>query len=134
MSFAPKSIAQSYRHIGVETELVNADPHRVIELLFDGAIAAINRSRDALIAGDVARRTQAITLAIRIIQDGLQASLDLSKGTIATNLDRLYDYFCFRLLAANREADEAPLLEVGDLVQQLRATWSSIAPAQGQLP
>lgn len=131
MSFGSKSFARAYQNIGAETSLVDADPHRIIELLFDAAIAAVNSSRDALAARDVARRSQSIGKAIRIVQEGLQASLNLSSGQIANNLHRLYEYICLRLLTANRDSDESPLIEVTNLLQQLRSGWAGIAPAQG---
>lgn len=129
MSFGSNRSAQSYRHLGAETALVDADPHRVITLLFDAAIEAINRARHALAQHDVPSRGQAIGAALRIVQEGLQASLDMSTGTIASNLSTLYDYMGTRLLQANRHADDAALLEVTTLLQEIRAGWVAIEPS-----
>jgi flagellar secretion chaperone FliS len=129
MSFSSNRSAQSYRHLGAETALVDADPHRIISLLFDAALDAINRARHALAQRDIPARGQAISAAIRIIQEGLQASLDLSTGSIAQNLSALYDYMGARLLVANRHADDSALHEVATLLQEIRAGWAAIEPA-----
>jgi flagellar secretion chaperone FliS len=134
MSFSPNRYAQSYRHLGAETALFDADPHRVISLLFDAALDAIGRARHALSQRDVALRGQATSSAIRIIQEGLQASLNLSAGPLAANLAALYDYMTSRLVVANRYADDAILAEVAGLLQELRVGWNGIAPGRAPAP
>jgi flagellar secretion chaperone FliS len=120
--------AASYRGVGVETALTEASPHQLICLLFDGAIEAIMGAKHALTNNDIAARGQAITKAIRIVNEGLKASLDQRGGEITNNLDSLYDYACQRLLFANMRSDVAALDEVHQILDQLRDGWRAIGP------
>jgi len=127
--FAPyRSLATSYRNLDLETSVQGATPHKLVALLYDGAIGAILRARAALHGGDVAGKGKAISHAIRIVDEGLKASLDPRAGELAVNLRDLYDYMARRLLAANLHNDEQALQEVATLLSQLRAGWAGISP------
>lgn len=128
MFAAYRSPASSYRQVAVETSIADADPHRLIAMLFDAALESIARARRALASGDIAGRGEAITRALRIIEEGLKASLDDRGGEITRNLRSLYGYMLRRLLQANRAADDAMLAEVAGLVTTLRDAWAAIAP------
>lgn len=135
--FAPyRSHASAYRQLDVETSLEDASPHRMIELLYDGAIDAIRRALTAISRGDVAARGEAVGRAIRIIDEGLKASLDARAGEVAERLRSLYDYIGRRLLAGSVSNDVQALEEAIALIDELRGAWVQIpadarrAPAQ----
>lgn len=118
-----------YRYVGTLTAVHQASPHQLVMLLFDGAIAAVLQARHAVAAGDVPTRHKTITKAMRIIDEGLKASLEAhGDPALAANLGALYEHMVGRLFQANlRNADE-PLGEVARLLGDLRATWAEIAP------
>lgn len=124
-SFA--SSASSYRNLELETSVAQADPHRLIEMLFDGAAAAITQARSALREGRIAAKGEATGRAVRILEEGLKASLDARRGDLARNLKALYEYMTHRLLEANLSNDDARYAEVGDILDQLRDAWKRIA-------
>ncbi len=128
MFAAYRTPAAAYRHLAVETALTDADPHRMIEMLYDGAVETVAKARAALARRDIPARGAAITKAIRIIDEGLKASLDERGGEIARNLRDLYVYMTRRLLEANLHADDAALVEVAGLLETLRSGWKGIAP------
>ncbi|MCL4747846.1 MAG: flagellar export chaperone FliS [Burkholderiaceae bacterium] len=131
--FAPyRSHASAYRQVDVETSLEDASPHRMIEMLYDGSIAAIRRAIAAIARGDVAARGEAVGRAIRIIDEGLKASLDSRAGEVAERLRSLYDYIGRRLLAGSMNNDARALEEAIDLIDELRDAWSQIAPQSRQ--
>ncbi|MFT4099671.1 MAG: flagellar export chaperone FliS [Burkholderiaceae bacterium] len=125
----PRNRVGFYQAMSVETGLADASPHKLIEMLYDGAIEAIVRARGALARGDVPARTAAITKALRIVDEGLKAVLDPRGGELSTNLNDLYAYIAQRLVAANLHASDAPLAEATELLGQLRDGWKGIAPA-----
>lgn len=127
MFAAYRSPTGSYRSLSVETSVTDASPHRLIAMLYDGAIEAVNRARGALARKDVSTRVAAIGKAIRIVDEGLKASLDPRGGEIASNLRDLYVYMSHRLLSANLESSDAHLAEVAELLGQLRSGWMGIA-------
>lgn len=127
MFAAYRSPAAAYRSLSVETALTDADPHRMIAMLYDGAIEAVGRARTALARRDIAGRGAAIGKAIRIVDEGLKASLDDRGGEITVNLRNLYVYMSKRLLEANLHADDEALQEVSRLLDTLRDGWKGIA-------
>jgi flagellar protein FliS len=128
--FAPyRSQASSYRQLDVETSVDGASPHRLIEMLFEAAIASIQRARAAMDAGDLSVKGESITRAIRIVDEGLKASLDARGGEISERLGALYDYVGRRLLSASARNDVSALDESSALLSELRDAWSGISPA-----
>lgn len=121
-----KSALSQYQRISTQTGVVDADPHRLVQLLLDGALDRIAQARGALAAGDAAATGEALGKAVGIIS-GLQGCLDKEQGgEIADNLDRLYDYMTLRLMDVHTEKDPAPLDEVGSLLATIRGAWEAI--------
>lgn len=124
----------AYRQLDLETEVITADPHRLIQLLLDGAIGAITDAKVQMANNNIAAKGNAISKAIDIISNGLKVSLDVEQGgDLARRLIALYDYMSVRLLHANMRNDPGALEEVGNLLQQIAEAWSDISDeAKGQ--
>lgn len=121
--------AESYAKVGVEIAVETADPHRLILMLFDGAIVAVATSKNHMIDGNIPLKGSHISKAIDLIISGLKASLDMeSGGELAERLAALYDYMAQRLLWANLKNETAPLDEVLNLLNELRGAWAEIPP------
>jgi len=122
-----KSGASAYANVGVETGVMAASPHKLIVMLFDGAVAAVGSALVHMQAGSIPEKGKAISKAIQIIENGLRASLDRKAGgQIGENLDALYEYMQHRLLLANLQNDPAILEEVQRLLNELREAWNAI--------
>ena len=124
---ASSALTSSYRNLELETSVAQADAHRLIEMLFDGVAAAIAQARAALREGRTAAKGEATGRAVRILEEGLKASLDPRGGELAVNLKALYEYMTHRLLAANLSNDDTKYAEVNGLLDQLRDAWKRIA-------
>ncbi|NMG32174.1 flagellar export chaperone FliS [Aromatoleum evansii] len=121
--------AAAYAQIGVETGVSTADPHKLILMLFDGALLSIGTASVAMENHEIAAKGQAISKAIEIIVNGLKASLDLNAGgELAARLSALYDYMSERLVYANLHNSRPALDEVHGLLESLREAWAGIAP------
>ncbi len=115
-----------YRQVGAQSEIMDADPHRLIQMLMEGALDKIAAAKGFMMRGVVADKGLQISFAISII-DGLRMSLDKELGgDIAANLDALYDYMGRRLLAANVENNPAYLDEVASLIKEVKSAWDAI--------
>jgi flagellar protein FliS len=115
-----------YRKVGVQTGVENASPHKLIQMLLDGAIEKVQLARGYMERGDVARKCETVSWAMAIV-DGLRSSLDLRRGgEVAENLDALYDYMLRRLAEANLANDLAMLDEVARLLNEIRDGWNGI--------
>lgn len=134
--FAPyRSNAVAYRQLGVETALADATPHKLIAMLFEGADEQIRKAGAAMRRQDFATKGESLTRAIRILDEGLRASLDERGGEITANLRDLYTYMIGRLLNASARNQPELLDEVLGLLAQVASAWAQIAPArQGGTP
>jgi flagellar protein FliS len=127
---SPRSGAKAYATVGVETGVAAASPHKLIVMLFEGAMVAVASAQHHMQAGDIAAKGKAISHAISIIDNGLRASLDKKVGgEIALNLDALYEYMSSRLLVANLKNQPQTLDEIYQLLKGLKGAWDAIAPA-----
>jgi flagellar protein FliS len=116
-----------YAAVQLETDVAAASPHRLTLMLYDAAIAAVNRAAERMRARDLATKGTAISKAIQIIEEGLAASLDRSAGgELAARLADLYDYMSRRLLLASARNDPQGLEEVARLLGELRQAWQAI--------
>jgi flagellar secretion chaperone FliS len=120
-----KAIAQ-YQQLKVASVVDSANPHELVDMLFAGACARLQKASGCVTHGDIEGRNKAINETLSILT-GLQASLDHARGgDLAENLDALYDYMQRRLLRANADADVSILREVIDLLTTLREAWLAI--------
>lgn len=120
------SALSQYKHVGVQTSVIDATPHKMIEMLFRGIVEKLAYAKGAIERKDLSFQGENISKAIRII-DTLRASLDHKQGgEIAANLEALYDYMERKLMAANMDADIAVIDEVSALVQEISSGWDSI--------
>lgn len=120
--------AAAYAKVGVETGVSTADPHKLILMLFDGAMLQVRTAGIAIRHEDIAGKGQAISKAIEIIVNGLKVSLDMSTGgDLAGRLAALYDYMSDRLLYANLQNSQPALDEVAGLLETLREAWAGIS-------
>ncbi|HAT30292.1 MAG TPA: flagellar export chaperone FliS [Janthinobacterium sp.] len=121
----------AYAKVGIETGVISASPHKLIVMLFDGAIVSLGAALGHMRAGRVAEKGKAISHAILIVESGLRASLDKNGGgEIAESLDALYEYISGRLLLANLKNQPELLEEAQRLLTDLRGAWNAI----GDLP
>ncbi len=119
----------SYKKVGLESGAMAADPHKLILMLYQGALQAIGNAKNEVARKDYTAKGKSISHAIAIIGEGLHACLDKNVGgELAQNLGALYDYMVMRLVAANLKNDAAPLDEVSKLLTELKEAWESIRP------
>lgn len=115
-----------YQKVDVEGRIAGASPHGLVTLLLEGVQKNLALAKGAMERQDIAGKGNAISKAIRII-DNLRASLDVEKGgEVAANLSGLYSYMERRLMKANMESNPGLLDEVYGLVQQIRSAWDAI--------
>lgn len=128
MSFSPNSglIVQHYQNINAQTVSDATSPHRLVQILMQGALEKIALARIYMQRGEIELKSTHVSWAISII-DGLRMSLDQKQGRqIAENLSDLYDYMSRRLATANQENSEKMLDEVIGLLQEIKSAWDAV--------
>jgi flagellar secretion chaperone FliS len=120
----------AYSRVGLETEVHDASPHRLIAMLFDGLFANLAAAEGAMAAGNRELKTQALMRAVRILDEGLKAGLNLEQGgAIALQLHGVYSFCTVRVTHANLRDDVEALREVRRILEPVREAWGQIAPA-----
>ncbi|MEN0037660.1 MAG: flagellar export chaperone FliS [Cellvibrio sp.] len=120
------SAVQNYSSVKVHSGVETASPHRLIQMLFEGALERIAQAKGAMAQNQIARKGELISKAAAIV-GGLQGSLnDKEGGALAANLDGLYDYIIRRLTQANYENNPDYLDECGRLLGEIKTAWDAI--------
>ena len=120
------SAMKQYQQVSVHSGIMDASPHRLVQMLMEGALEKIALAKGNMANNEIANKGENISKAIAII-GGLQASLDYdSGGELAENLSNLYDYMANRLVVANLRNDESILDEVVSLMVEIKMGWDGI--------
>ncbi|XKH01317.1 flagellar export chaperone FliS [Marinobacter nauticus] len=119
---------QAYQRVNTQTSITDADPHKLIQLLYNGAIERINMAKARMQVKDYAGKAKLINKAIEII-GSLRGFLDFEKGgELAARLEALYDYMENTLFSASTHNDVQKLDEVLDLLRTVKEGWDGIRP------
>jgi len=108
-----------------QNEVLAANPLKLIELLYRGALEAIASAKRHLRSGDIRARSNAINKAMAIVTE-LSLSLNQEQGgELSRNLARLYGYIEKLLIQANTQQCEPPLAEAERLLSTLLEGWTA---------
>ena len=122
---APKALKQ-YQQINTQTGVAYASPHRLIQMLMEGAFERIATAKGCIQRHDIPGKGEQIGKAIDIV-GGLRDALNMEAGgELAANLDDLYDFMQRRLLEANLHSDVAILDEVANVLRPIKEGWDAI--------
>ena len=125
--------AQQYAKVNRSTAVEDANPHQLIQMLYQGALDCLQQAIGTIERRDFEQKGKLIGRAISII-GGLQGVLDHEKGgDISANLDRLYDYMSIRLYEATSENSVEKVREVIGLLREIKAGWDGIADEAGRI-
>ena len=105
-----------YAQVGNQSTAAFANPHRLIQMLMEGALEKISKAKGFIKNNNIAKKGEHIAWAISIIE-GLRVSLDHTQGgDVSKNLESLYVYMNSRLTQANLNNSIEILDEVTDLL------------------
>ena len=122
----PHAAANQY----LQTQVQSRTPLELVVMLYDGAIKNADLARDAMLAGNIPVRREALSKLLAIIGE-LQSTLDMAQGShIAEELDKLYSWATVRLMDAAVARDARPIDEVRKMLDTLRDAWRTIAANQ----
>jgi flagellar protein FliS len=110
-----------------DQEVMTADPVRLVELLYHGALDSIASARRHLATGDIRARSKAIAKTMEIVTE---LSLSLNReagGELSQSLAELYAYTETLLIEANARQTDPPLAEAERLLTTLSEAWGKCA-------
>lgn len=127
MSYGKKrSAVAQYGKVAAESEVGYASPHRLVQMLMEGALDKVATAKGCIERGDLEGKSRQLTWAMSIV-NGLRTSLDMDAGgSIAANLDDLYTYMTRRMIDASVDNDAEVLAEVIDLMLEIKGAWDAM--------
>lgn len=127
-----RSYAEQYRKVGATSSILEASPHKLVQLLLEGASSRVRMAMACLERGDQAGKGKAIGRTCDIIGH-LAGTLDMEKGgEIAQNLAALYDYVQLRLTEGNLHNDRAALEDALSIIGEIEAAWTGMLSARAE--
>lgn len=121
-----KAALKSYSNVHYRANVEVASPHRLVDMLYEGAIERIAQAKGAMQYNNIELKGKKINDAISIL-GGLRENLNKDLGgEIADNLDALYVYIQRVLFNAHLKSDPELLDEAVGLLADLRTTWKQI--------
>lgn len=118
---------RQYQSVNTQARAIEADPHRLIQMLIEGGLTRLAQARGAMERNQTALKGELIGKAIGIV-GGLRQALDVKQGgELAVNLDSLYEYMTTRLMEANLKNDTVIIEEVSELLREVKSGWDAIA-------
>ena len=125
---------KAYKKTNLEAELSVADPHRVIQMMYEGLIERLSQAKGAIMRHDYEYKADRISKAVGII-NGLQSALDnRSNPELGQRMFALYDYMKELLTKASVSLDTAPIDEVINLILPIKQAWAQIPQAIKEKP
>lgn len=117
-----KNAHNAYQSVQVTT----TDRGRLLLMMYEGAIKFLRQSKAGLEANDIPKFCRFLSKAQAIIAE-LMNTLDFEKGgTIARDLDRLYDFMLFYLTEANLYRDAKRIAKVIGLIDTIYSAYKEI--------
>ena len=117
---------KAYKKTNLEAELSVADPHRVIQMMYEGLIERLSQAKGAIMRHDYEYKADRISKAVGII-NGLQSALDnRSNPELGQRMFALYDYMKELITKASVSLDTAPIDEVINLILPIKQAWDQI--------
>ncbi len=118
-----KQFIKQYASNYIETAVSEASPHKLVEMLYAGAIKNMNLAKVFMAQKNFEKKSEHINKALSII-NALRAGVELEKGgEVAENLYRVYDYCYRRLLTASSKNDAAAIDEVLGHITGINEAW-----------
>lgn len=117
-----KNAHATYQSVQVTT----TDRGRLLLMMYEGAIKFLKQSKSGLETNDIAKFCRFLSKAQAVIAE-LMNTLDFEKGgSIARDLDRLYDFMLFYLTEANLHRDAKRITKVIGLLDTIYSAYKEI--------
>lgn len=117
---------QQYTNTNVQTAVESATPHRLVQMLYEGALDRIAQAKGAMMRKDFEAKARLTNRVIDILSS-LRAGLDLEKGgDVASNLEALYGFMIEQVYKASRHNSSDMLEETAEILRTVKAGWDEM--------
>lgn len=117
---------QQYASNFVETAVSEATPHKLVEMMYDGAIKNLTLAKVFIEQENYGKKAEHSNKVLAII-NSLRDGVDMEKGgDVAENLFSLYDYCYRRVIEASSKNNVVMMDEVLDHLKTLNDAWKGM--------
>ncbi len=117
-----------YIKVNSQEAVSDASPHRLIQMLMDGALQRMAEGKGAMQRNATGDKGIALGKAISIV-GGLSDSLNLEvEGGLPQKLAKLYEYMVHCLMTANINNDASLIDEAINTLKTIKSGWDEITP------
>jgi|SRR5690554_5449368 len=117
---------KAYASVGVNNQVVTADPYRVIQMLLQGALDKMAYAKGSIERKDFAAKAENLSKSVAIVK-ALQDALDMDvKADVTNNLFDLYSFIIDQLTDVSVENDVEKLEETMFVLRQIKEGWDAI--------
>lgn len=109
-----------------EQAILTATPGQLVVMLYDGIVRFLRQADAAFGERAIAQAHERLGRAEAII-DELQATLDMSQGEVAQNLEGIYVFWKGYLMEIRLEQDREKLGRIIAQAASMREAWAQIA-------
>lgn len=128
-----KKGAKFYQQVGAQGKVEDASPHRLIQMMFESAIEAMNVTKGALAEKNVLLKVAKVNKAFDIVES-LRGCLNMEEGgEMAKNLDSLYEHTLYQIMQVNATNNPDLCDHVVKILSELLDAWNQIPAEQHQL-
>ena len=115
-----------YRNIENATRLEGASPHKLIAILFEELLRAVDATKLAMERGDMARQADRQAHALSILQ-ALDACLDnVRGGEVAANLSKIFRDGSRLIATGSREKRADLIIRARAMLGEIASAWENI--------
>jgi len=115
-----------YKDVSLSSDINAATPHRLIQMLYEGALGKLAQAKGAIERNEHEKRSELISKTIAITFE-LSRSLNQEKGgDLSANLNDLYQYMRAQLMHANVTNSSEKIEEVSALLIELKEAWDEV--------
>ena len=121
-----KQFAKQYATTYVETSISEATPHKLIEMLYDGALKNLNLGKYFIEHKNHEKKSEHLNKALSIL-NASRDGLDMERGKeVSGNLFDLYDYCYRKTFEASTKSDAEAVDEVITLIKDVADAWKAM--------
>lgn len=121
MASAAQQKIGAYTRVDIET----ASQGKLIVMLFNGAIKRAQEAKRQLEKRNFQEAHNNLIRAQDILAE-LRGALNMRAGEVATNLDRIYEYFQHLLITANIRKETESIDQCCEFLVSIRDTWQEV--------
>ncbi|WP_448662895.1 flagellar export chaperone FliS [Sphingomonas sp. CJ20] len=118
--------ADTYRRIDIAGRTTGADPHRLVELLYEEGAAALRAAAWAAEKQQFAVKSERVARATAVLF-ALEAGLDFEKGgEVSRTLATFYHGLRQQIVRASLGSDPGPFRDAADSLDDIAGAWASV--------